>query len=45
MLAKYIHYVATNTAEFIVANLAIFLLAHKWGFHDKWNPMSLEGLI
>lgn len=41
MLAKHIHYVAANTAGFIVANLVNFLLAHKWVFHGKLEPVEL----
>lgn len=40
-LAKHIHYVAANTAGFVIANLVNFLLAHKWVFHGKLEPVNL----
>ena len=38
-LARFFHYVIANTLGFVVANLANFLLAHKWVFnHDFSRP-------
>ena len=38
-LARFFHYVIANTLGFVVANIANFLLAHKWVFnHDFTRP-------